>query len=206
MIDVARLRTFDDVKQYSIKALWETYKALKPDTELSGFSGVKHAAAHILELTGGSPATVTAACALHEASADDMLADDDVFNIRVQLGHQDPHEFGAEDDDLDDDLEDDDEELEPGSMLDEFAGAVPPPGPALEAPEAPVEKRVSYQDGIIAMLTAHGRLPAETLASAIGTDRRHLASAVAVLRNRFRCARPRAIEYNRADDTYALKE
>ena len=199
MIDVARLKTFDDIKQYSIKALWETYKALKPDTGLSGFSGVKHAAAHILKLTGGAPDTVTAACALHEVSAGDMLDDDDVFNLRVQLGHQDPHEFGDEDDDLDED------ELEEVEALDAIEEAVPPPEPAGEAPEALPEKRVSYQDGIIAMLTAHGALPVDTLAAAIGTDRRHLAAAVAVLRNRFRCARPRAISYDRKADTYRLE-
>ena len=204
MIDVARLKTFDDIKQYSIKALWETYKALKPDTGLSGFSGVKHAAAHILKLTGGAPDTVTAACALHEVSADDMLDDDDVFNLRVQLGHQDPHEFGNEDDDLDED------ELEEVEALDAIEEAVPqesvsPPGHCVDVPEALPKKRVSYQDGIIAMLTAHGALPVDTLASAIGTDRRHLAAAIAVLRNRFRCARPRAISYDRKADTYRLE-
>lgn len=171
MIDVNTLKTLDDVKQHSLKDLFDLYSKIRPDHGLKKFYDKKQAAKHILTFlsdqrwddpttapSGGiQPVTPEEAARLCEPTSSEPVG--------LPGGEKTPASNN-------------------GST-----------GPVTASKRR--RRGSSYQDKIKAAFEGRESVTEDELLKAVGCDRKNLGVAVSILKNPTRTPEPLALKFDR---------
>lgn len=207
MIDPATLRTFDDVKQHTLKALQELHASLAPGSDVTAFASKAHAAAHLLPLTRGDVGTIDAAVAEH----DPYEIDDPIVRLSDWEGEDAPVGPAVA------------SPADPDPSLGGDPGAGPADADAAsaDAAEAAEDEALvarlraprgaprgkSYQALIRElMVELGGRATRDELMGRVGLDAQGLSTAVSILGNPVRTREHMRLRYDRATQTYSVVE